>query len=264
MTAIINNITSANSNINEIPDRNKTEITLRITESAAEWLRTIGAKAIETEVCAGPKWISDLAAFWVPTPSEAIYAKLLPKKPRWQTSHIEYRLWRESFEALPNPITIIHEVKTSNADFKRDTKWNRESIADLQVLSYLKGIISIEQIPDKWWGLEHSESGNLIAIRKRAPLNNVTDKQRLLLISNLADRQHNRHANAFFSSLNKSHGLESHRKKTNNRLNYCMKAVLDILNGEHESVEGCLQYWFNKKFSSHMIKSLQEIWGKLK
>jgi len=216
-------------------DRNKTELTLRVTEESAGWLRGIGAKAIETEVPVCQKWIADLSAIWTPTPTEAKRIKLFPFKPtpffppedilpepkqtlddlndensehnKWWTKVLSWQKeqphsFEKAISELPYYITIIIEVKTSRADFLNDKKWKHKPQADLQILSYAKGIIKDDEIPDGWWGLEHGEKS--LRVKKRYwPLHDITDTMRMYLIGSIAERQHNRTANAFWNALAK-------------------------------------------------------------
>lgn len=99
-------------------DRNKTELTLRVTEAAALWLSGIGCKGCEAEVMVAPGWLADLAAFWSPTRTEAVKQKLIPRCPPWRigVENAEARKqWDDKFMAMPPYISITCEVKTSLA-----------------------------------------------------------------------------------------------------------------------------------------------------
>lgn len=261
-------------------DLNKSEITLAVTEAAAQWLAGIGAKAIETEVLVAQGWIADLAAFWVPTPTEAMKSKLLPKQPRWDfvfnedksikefkndTYQKQMKAWKESFAAIPGLITIAHEVKTSRSDFRKDRKWDRDPVADIQVLSYVSGIIDDDEVPKGWWGLKHSRTGTLLKVTKRALLRGIDNEQRLFLVAWLADRMHNRHANKFFNDLNKRHRTDQRKRITSGRLSSCMTAILGIARGE-KTVEEAMTYYFcqDERIPHYLQKDLKEIEGVLK
>lgn len=255
------------------PDRNKTELTLRVTEAASSWLLGLGAKAIETEVFAGKGWVADLAAFWIPTPTEAIESKIISKKPKYyygddpfktKLSDDEYARWKAQYESLPTHITIVHEVKTSRQDFKRDDKFTRPPVADMQVLSFSRGILSGDEFPAGWWVLEHADTGKLLAVRQRGVLNNVSIQQRLGLIGCIADRRHNRTANAFFKEIQKRHSIDSMDRKIQSRVSGCMRAVLSILKGEYPTVEITLERHFNNKFPVYLLKELSGLHGILK
>lgn len=256
-------------------DRNKTELTLRITEAASSWLHNLGAKCVETEVYAGPSWLADIAGFWSPTQTEASYAKLIPPRVRYPFGEgpAKMRRYEEAdavriaaFAALPPRITIVHEVKTSRADFAKDAKWGREAVADMQVLSYARGILQPGELPAGWWALEHSaETGALLGVRMRAPIRATSLEQHLLVIANLAERRHNRTANQYLSDLQKRSRVEEADRRVNDRLSGCMRAVLEIARGESASAEETLRYRFSgKKIPSWIIDELKKMHGVLK
>jgi hypothetical protein len=219
-----------------IGDRNKTDLTLRTTAAAAAWLHNIGAKAVESEVYVGEKWVADLAAFWQPTLTEIKRTRLLcvpesystsPAKMNWKDGEdykvamqrylsefsawrkINGTLWEKALEALPTWISIVLEVKTSRADFRKDTKWKSAPMADMQVLSFSKGILQPEEIPAGWWGLMHSaETGSLLKVVRREPPRDVGINQRCRVIANIAERQHNREHNRFWNDMQRRRTLE--------------------------------------------------------
>lgn len=253
--------------------RNKTEVTLRVTEQAAAWLQSLGAKAIETEVPVGPKWIADLAAFWVPTPTEAQRTKLIAKRPPYylpgglETSpelNRKWEEWRQSYADLPFPVTIVHEVKTSVQDFKRDTKWARPPVADMRVLSLTKDVLEAASLPDGWWVLLHGSDGRLHRVLQRAPMPGITDTQRLLVVANIAERRHNRTANAFFADLQKKRRIEDQRYLVESRVSKCLSTVLKILRGE-QSVEEALtrNLGHAHHLPAYMVEDLKRLHGKL-
>ncbi len=255
-------------------DRNKTELTLRVTESASAWLSGLGAKCVETEVFVGPKWLADLAAFWSPTPTEATNAKLIPPRIRYPYGESPEKMERykshekartAAFGALPDRITIVHEVKTSRADFANDKKWKRERVADMQVLSYTSGTVGMGELPNGWWALEHSaESGALLKVQHREPIHDTSLDQRLMVIANIAERRHNRTANQYLSDLQKSWCKEAAARRIDGRLGSCIRLVLEIAHGQTESVESSLRGRFEHKISEHLLSELKKLHGVLK
>lgn len=254
-------------------DRNKTDLTLGVVEAASAWLSNIGAKCLETEVAVGPKWIADVAAFWSPTPTEAINAKLIPRKPRGSyygmrlpmtAAEQEYADWREKLASLPQRITIALEVKTSRSDFQRDKKFTRIPVADMQVLAYTKGILDIGEVPPHWWLLEHSaRDGSLLSVARRAPVVGTSVEQRLVVIANIAERRHNRTANAFFAALNKRRAVDYANYKAETRLSRCMRTVLAIARGE-KAVSDALSWHFSgrDKMPQHLVDELTSLHGR--
>jgi hypothetical protein len=97
----------------------------------------------------------------------------------------------------------VVEVKTSRKDFQQDTKWNRAPAADIQAMAYPRGLIRPHEFPAGWWMLEHIAETGLVEARRRTPRNTISIEQRLLLVTNIAERRHNREANAFWSALHK-------------------------------------------------------------
>ncbi len=256
-------------------DRNKTNLTLSVTESAAGWLREIGAKAIETEVYIEQGWVADLSAFWVPTQTEAIKSKIVPKKPKFSCfgvtekemdeDHKNWMEWKLLYNGLPEFITIAHEVKTSRSDFIKDIKFQKQPVANIQILSYTPGVLNdVSEIPDGWWGIEHDANGIFKKIRKRYNLHKISNDRCLSLIASLADRLHNRNANEFFNNLNKRHSIEQKENNAHYRISSCIRAVLSVAKGNHNNAKECIQYYFNKKLPEYIIKELEKIYGVLK
>lgn len=255
-------------------DLNKTKVTHLVTATAAEWLDGLGAKAVETEVAIKKGWIADLAAFWVPTPTEAIKQKLIKRRPDYsfggtkeerETDRKKSDAWLASFRALPDFITIVHEVKTSRADFRRDTKWTEKPVAHVQVVSYLKGIIADYEIPGGWWGLEHAESGKLLKVRCRAPLHEISERDVLGVVASLADRLHNRQANKFFKKLREEYREQDRKSVVNSRLGRLARMVFLIARGE-KTVDEAI-YWNlggGEKIDRWTKEELEKIHGVLK
>jgi hypothetical protein len=200
----------------DIPaDRNKTDLTHDVTEGAAKWLASIGAKCIETEVPVGPKWIADIAAFWSPTPTEATAKKLIPRAktyPYGQTT-AAVQAWHEhhdmrvaAYRALPQIITIIVEVKTTRADFKRETlaegKFNRPRVADVHIMATPYSLIKMSECPSGWLDLIFTHYDECVPIQNMIVTESAIN-QKLKMVAAIAERRHNRTANAFFSALSK-------------------------------------------------------------
>jgi hypothetical protein len=203
-------------------DRNKTDLTHKVTEGAARWLAAIGAKAIETEVPVGPKWVADLAAFWSPTPTEATLEKLIPRAQRYPYGEGDAAAarWREAhdarlaaFRALPRIITLLVEVKTSRADFGLDArvggKFTRGRPADLHVLAVPMEMLPCEKLPTGWWVLHCSaHDGEVLRVTRSGGVVATDADAKLNLVAAIAERRHNRTANAFFSALSKRRRAE--------------------------------------------------------
>lgn len=259
----------------EAEDRNKTSITCIITNAAIEHLRYIGAKAIETEVPISKGWIADIAATWDPTPTECLRSKLLPAR-KMVTVEYEFeghkftreedcpeQKWNEKYGNLPGGMTIAHEVKTSYSDFSRDDKFAREPVANIQILSFLKGCIPEHRLPKNWWIWEHSAGGRL-KIRPEPVVNHVDYEKKFWLAANIAERQHNRVFRQWQANLQKKYRMEDTLKTAAYRMRNISKVILEVAKGE-KTPEAALAYYFNAKDLTHnaewILPSLKEIHG---
>lgn len=255
-------------------DANKTELTLRTTEAAANWLTGIGAKAIETEVWVEGDWIADLAAFWCPTRTEAQRSHLLRYCPKDRSfydgiskvyrkdPHYEeaYGAWEAEYVPVARQLTIVHEVKTSRGDFKGDNKWTRPAVADLMVLSYVKGIVKPEELPGGWWHLEHNETGKLLRASKCPVVHDVGDAQRLAVVSAIAERRHNRTQYAWQKDLQQTHRNAENERISCSRLSDCARVCLDILDGKSvEEALGWLGYGKERRLPRYVLERLENL-----
>ena len=100
-------------------DQNKTALTHRVTATAIAYLDGLGCKPIETEVQVAREWVADIATFWYPTQTE------------WKKAHLDkrfgsptkaelYQAFRRFCHRYATPLTVLVEVKTTLADFKKD------------------------------------------------------------------------------------------------------------------------------------------------
>lgn len=139
--------------MSEALDRNKTDLTHRVTAVAAAYLKTRGF-CLESEVPVREGWIADLAGFCYPTPTEI---KNLQLKKIGEIISDAYDCELLYFK-YGHFFTAVVEVKTSKSDFSGDKKFDgRIFPANLCYIAYPKGLI--EDIPEGWMGLETSEDG---------------------------------------------------------------------------------------------------------
>jgi hypothetical protein len=136
-------------------DKNKTDLTHRVTAIAAAYLASRGFKPIETEVSVHDGWIADLASFAYPTMTEKKNLKLIGGRkvvePEYNEEKFLFRYGRI--------FTAIVEVKTSKGDYIKDKKFDSRIFpASLCYLAYPKGLI--EKPPVGWFGLETDSEGN--------------------------------------------------------------------------------------------------------
>jgi len=266
-------------------DLNKTEITLRITQAAATWLKGLGAKPVEAEVQIAVGWVADLAAVWRPTPTEAIKAKLIPRKPRFRYRGTEKelsnwrresRIWAGIVNELPNPILIAHEVKVTQADFRKDHKANGKPQpkfgtitgeycpAHMRCLSVLRGKIKPADYPDDWWVLEHGPSGKLLKVAQRGKLLKVGERQQIEVLANIGEKIWNREENKFWRDINRSHRDGQNKRISLDRVNRVVDAVLAVARGDENSIEKCLLKYLNQKtvdaLSAEKLKQLDQLY----
>jgi hypothetical protein len=143
-------------------DTNKTDLTHRVTATAAAYLDGLGCKPIETEVPIRCGWVADLASYWYPTMTEA------------RKLHINRRA-REILgitkstripDLIPRafghgPFSVLVEVKVRAADFRRDErKWQPgEWPAHICFFAFPTGMLGKDDLPQGWYGLEMSTAG---------------------------------------------------------------------------------------------------------
>jgi hypothetical protein len=245
-------------------DQNKTELTLRITESACLWLKEIGCKPVETEVWVADRWIADVAAGWIPTQTEAHKSKLLPSKPGWNRREAR-DAWEVLYDALPRLITVVLEVKSSVGDFRGDRKWTVPSPSDMRVLSMPLGMVAESEWPAGWWILVHSpETGKLLKVARRAPLTPTDDSSRAWIIHQIGCRIHNRTEYQRFQDLQRSHRSGQNDYTNRLRLSNAVRAVVAVVNGEGGNVEECMERHFNyefKKLPENIVILIKGMYG---
>ncbi len=269
-----------------VADRNKTELTLRVTEAASNWLTSIGAKPIETEVPIQRGWVADLAGVWCPTRTEARNLKIVSRPKRFgytpglepeeeeRRKKIEDDSYRESeneYDALPDGIIIVHEVKTSRSDFMHDKKWLAPSPANMRVLSITPGIASQEEFPDGWWIICHGEDGKIKKIIQRGFITEISDRDKFLITLSIAERRHNRTLYSYQRELQQSQLNEKNTRINCERLSGCMKAVLSVAKAEFDNIEDCLNRYMSRRYyfggrilNSYIMEELEDLYGKFK
>lgn len=251
-------------------DANKSTLTKHITAAAASWLDGIGAKPVETEVFITRGWVADLAALWCPTRTEAIKTKILPRKPTWGGDpdwHEKLNAWEERYRGLPRIITIVHEVKVSLNDFKRDAKWVREPVSDMKVLSIPKGLVQEEDWPEGWWILEHSrKSGKVLRIRRVTQFFPIDDSARLGIAHAIAVRRDNVTRYERYRSLMKGRREQDNERINRRRYSSIASFALAVARAEHPSVEECFKWHIGsrKKLPKYIEEKYQALYGVMK
>ena len=253
-----------------IADKNKTEITLRVTEAANKWLNDKGVKLTETEVMIQNGWQADLAGVVSLTPTAAQNLKLIPRSIPWDKARAmdkdivaAKRKERDvAYNFIPEIITIIHEVKTARQDFRGDKKWNTASPVDMRVLSITEGIISPEDYPAGWWVVLHDkETGRTKKLAQVGHLTPVSDKLRLDVTHSILRRRHNRTEYSYLKGLQQSHKNEENEYINIKRLRYVSDVVFDVVHGNYSTVEQCLAFngYVRAKMPKKVIEKLESL-----
>lgn len=259
-------------------DLNKSELTLRVTEAADLWLSEIGCKPVETEVPVAVGWVADLAGVWIPTMTEAQKAKLIPRRPAtkhpygsaaYKDHYEKVKLWRQRtqpvLEYLPHPVTVILEAKTTRADFRSDPKWARSPVANIQVLSVVRGISKAREWPPDWWILEHSaKTGKLLNVRRPGKVfHGISDEQRLEIVLQTAMRLHNRVNYQRLRDIQRRQRRGEAKSATLRRVSHIARMVLAVVRAEDKDIETCCHHHLHwgEKLPDYIRKDLEKLWG---
>jgi len=141
-------------------DRNKSDLTHRITSLAMIYLYNCGFKPIVTETPVGNGWIADIASFCLPNCSETKRLKLRSCT-RFGLNNSDYSEIEFSYGPI---LTAIVEVKVNRSDFIKDKnrKFAAEFPAHLCYLAYPYGMLQQEEIPVGWLALEMTSTGTML------------------------------------------------------------------------------------------------------
>lgn len=268
-------------------DRNKTEITRRVTLAAVNYLADRGFKPIETEVPAAGFGIVDVAGACEMTRSEAVKLKLFERRPEIKLEVFEIKAlgeserqalyddyekrvddWNARFHLFPSPVTAIIEIKTSRSDFQRDVKkFKKPSPADLRYLAAPTGLLRMHERPAGWCMME-VDTADRVHIKAPAQLHPMTNDARLSLIYQIAMRHYNRHSYAMMRDLQKERRITINQSENRTRWNTVMRCLLMIAKGDGEfygkSVADVLRYNRVTGVSREMIREMEKLWGKFK
>jgi hypothetical protein len=250
----------------ETCDRNKTDLTRKVTAGIVAWLHEHGFKPVESEVTVAPGWCADLAGVITPTHTEAQALRLVPRKPR-PPCGLGYedamKPWYELVNALPDVLTTIVEVKTARSDFARDDKWSRTPAASLSWLAVPVGLIAPEKYPPSWWGVVECEpeNGAVAKVRRWAPLSPVTVESRLSLVLAVAVRRDHATRYARHREFMRQATAARNESESRLRMGRAIDAVCEIVKGEGGSVEQVLQRERLKRLPFYTRQELDRLWG---
>ena len=248
-----------------IPDRNKSELTHKVTDAAYRWLDIHGFKPVETEVQVSPGWCADLAGVIVPTQTELIEMKLLKRRPRYGTP--EENEWNNALRSMRRRMTCLVEVKTSRSDFIGDKKWQKEPPTDLAYLAIPAGMVKESERPRGWGVLElHGEEMKQTQI----PFVGDAVENHADVIYQVAIRRDHRTRYAEHRQEQKEWRVEAGTLETNHRIGKIVNAVTDIIRGHTKystepitSVEQAFERYGIRKVHAGHLERLAEVCGTL-
>ncbi len=142
-------------------DRNKTNLTHKITALVCSYLDILGCKPIETEVPLSDGTIADIASFTYPTMTELKKSKLLKRI-------IGDEVFGDSKKATlfdyryGGILTVAIEVKTSLPDFKKDLGRKYDPKKGTHIPAHLCYLAMPKSLIEKIEGIEFWRSWGLI------------------------------------------------------------------------------------------------------
>jgi hypothetical protein len=243
-----------------INDRNKTSLTKSVTQAALAYLDERGCKPIETEVTVCQGWVADLAGVLCPTMTELVLLRLIGRRPnRFGPAYEE---WKTKLKQMQRLMTVLVEVKTSRSDFYDDRKWKLSQPTNLAYLAIPNDLpIKPEEYPEAWGILSYSSGTKLMRCVRPPELRPVRVDDQLSVILEIAVRRDNNTRYERLRELQREIRCDQNVRINRMRMTTAMQAVLSIVRGHHESVEGVLDYYGVKEISAHMIEELQQVWA---
>lgn len=240
-------------------DRNKSDLTHRVTSGVISWMDGAGFKPVETEVFACPGWIADVAGVISPTRTEATNLKLIPRRKPYQNNPTAYEDWNAAYNAIPCAVTGIVEVKVNRSDFRGDHKWTEACPADLCWLAMPSGAFDISELPATWGILEFTEGG--VRTKRHATLNPIAIDRRLQLILSIAVRRDHSTRYERLRKFQRMATVEANERTNLTRVADVIRGVLSVVKGEYESPEMAMRFHGIRKIPPYMKKELEELWG---
>lgn len=260
-----------------IPDRNKTDLTHKITDAASQWLDNHGFKPVETEVCvpSAPTekgWIADLASVICPTQTELIELRFIKRPPQYRYGHrnedYEERraAWETEFKKVFRRMTCLVEVKTSRSDFIGDRKWKLTPPTDLAWIALSPGIATVEECPEGW-GILVMRGDLINQVRVPTPRVSTVEEQ-LHVIYQIAIRRDHRTRYAQEREWQKEDRIRRAGTESRDRMQNIIHAVRDIAAGKFQysetpinSVEDALSYHGVRNAKERELEMLAELFG---
>ena len=207
-------------------DRNKTELTHKLTALAVGHLTVIGCKPIETEVPVGEGIIVDVAGFTYPSMSELKRGKLLKSAIMEEPilkGHSDYFTEEYISRKRLYPLTAVVEVKITVADFKKDIQ--RKFLLPIADLNYIivpnsiyetcHELLQKGQIGNMsywnwntWSFIVASDNGERILKSDIPKINTIPIDKTLSIVSQIAIRRCHRTEYAFMRNMLKQYRVK--------------------------------------------------------
>ena len=240
-------------------DANKTRRTQMVTDAAARWLAERGFKPVETEVAVSSGWVADVASFCYPTRTEAQALKLLSRRPKSDSSQLEYNEWNRRFKLLPSPLTALVEVKTSISDFRGDRKWNMMPPTHLRYVAAPLGMLDADNLP-AGWGLLSVDSAGRVHHNYHPQIHSITVNQTLNVVAQVAIRRDHFTSKSRFREMRKQHNERCNTRQNLIRVSRAVEMVCDIITGKR-SAEEALEYYLSsrQKLPGYLLERLKEL-----
>lgn len=243
-------------------DRNKTELTHKITAAVYRYLDERGCKPIETEVPIAVGWVADLAGLLCPTVTELVELKLLKRKPKWNQPG--YEKWWEAAKERQSAIgaaTVLVEVKASDGDFKNDKKWAMALPAQLCYVAVPQGLHVNSHLQNPWGILRYYEGGDILRCERPPELVPITIEQKFDTALQIAIRRDNQTRYSAHREFVKGIRIERNKEVSRDRVSKILHGMISVVKGEHGSALAALEYHGVRHVPNYLTRKLDELWG---
>jgi len=253
-------------------DRNKTELTHKVTDAVDGWLDERGFKPVETEVYVCEGWIADLAGVIVPTQTELQELRLLPRKPKWEKRE-EVEAWYALANERQQLMTALVEVKTSRADFRGDKKWGQQPPTNLAYLAIPNDLpMSPTELPEGWGLLAYSAATQSIRQTRPPIIREATADQKLCVVHEIGVRRDHRTRYENHREAQKADRIHQNQEVSRTRIRDAISAVTAVFHGcrypgkpwatYYNSVQEILESFSIKHLQPGDIEALEQLWKK--
>lgn len=246
-----------------IEDRNKTELTKRVTAAAFRYLDERGAKPLETEVWLGEGWVADIAGVVNPTNTELQALKLIPPKPKRQAGNEQQRqAWHERAQQAKALMTVLVEVKTSRSDLSNDRKWLLTPYTNLAYLAIPADmLLAPGEYPLGWGLLEYSVVADYVRLRVIPEVRAVPLEQQFNTILQVAYRRDNQTRYERVREFRKRQIIQQNEAISRRRVSDALHAMLHIVRAETYFGETVMDILNRYKMGKYYSEEMEDLWG---